>query len=99
MQIPQQPHQGFLLRFRACVAGCASVGCEATHVGHPDRVQVVVLAMRSRQFLRPAPFQRAVGRDHIMVSTVCPAQRPMVTGYIRHAEGTARPVGGTVHND
>ena len=59
----------------------------------------MVLAVRSHHLLRSARFNRAVCRNHIMVTAPYPAQRSVIAVDVCQAKGTARPIGGAVHND
>ena len=99
MQILQQTSQRTLLRIGSGVAGSLAVMVKSPHVSHPDRVSVMVFAMRPHHLFRPTRLNGAVGRNHIVVAAAYPSQRTMIAVDVRHPEGTARRVGGTVHNN
>ena len=99
MQIAQQLSQRDPLRLRAGVARCLAILGQPTHVGHADGVPVMVLAMCAHHLLRSSRLDSAVRRDHIVITAADPAERAMIAVDVRHAEGTARPVGGAVHDD
>ena len=99
MQILQQTSQRTLLRLGSGVAGSLAVMGKPTHVSHPDGVSVMVLAMRSHHLFRPSRLNGAVGRNHIVVAAAYPSQRTMIAVDVRHPQGTARPVGGAVHDN
>ena len=99
MQILQQTSQRNLLRLGPSVAGSTAVSSQSSHISHPDGVTVMVPAMRSHHLLRPARLNRSVRRNHVVVAAAYPAQRPMIAVDVLHAEGTARPVSGAVHNN
>ena len=99
MQFTQQPSQRTLLRFRSGVAGSLAVSGQTTYISHPDGVSVMVLAMRPYPLLRSARFNRPVRRNHVVITATAPTQRPMIAVDVLQAEGTARPVGGAVHNN
>ena len=94
MQIFQQTSQRTLLRIGSGVAGSLAVMGKSTHVSHPDRVSVMVFAMRPHHLFRPPRLNGAVGRNHIVVAAAYPSQRTMIAVDVRHPQGTARPVGG-----
>ena len=99
MQILQQTSQRTLLRRCSGVAGSLAVMGKPTHVSHPDRVSVMVLAVRPHHLFRPTRLNGAVGRNHIVVAAAYPSQRTMIAVDVRHPQGTARPVGGAVHDN
>ena len=99
MQILQQTSQRTLLRWCSGVAGSLAVTGKSTHVSHPDRVPVMVLAVRPHHPLWPTRLNGAVRRNHIVVAAPLPSQRTMIAVDVRHPQGTARPVGGAVHDN
>ena len=94
----QQTSQGNALRFRSRVHWL-SVRRQTAYVADAYRVPVVVLAMRPGHFFRPAGFDCPVRRDDVVVSAAYPAKGTVVAVDVRHSQGTARPVGGTVHDN
>ncbi len=99
MQILQQTSQRTLLRLGSGVAGSLAVSSKPSYVCHPDRVPVMVLAVRPHHFLWSSRLNGAVRRDNIMISTSAPSERTMIAVDVRHPKGTARPVGGAVHDN
>ena len=99
MQILQQTSQRTLLRWGSGVAGSLAVMGKPTHVSHPDRVSVMVLAVRPHHLLRSASLNGAVSRNHVVVAAAYPTQRTMIAVDVRHSQGTARPIGGAVHDN
>ena len=99
VQICQQLSQSHLLSLCTCILWSLPCCGQASDVTDPDGVGVVSSAVCSYPFLRPPHLNRAIGRNHIMVATAFPAQRSVVAIYIRHSEGTARPIGRAMHND
>ena len=99
MQLLKQPAQGHSLCLRTGITRSAALLGQSTHVSHPDGVSVMMLAVRSHHLLRSARFNRAIRRNHIMVSAPYPAQRSVIAVDVRQAKGTARPIGGAVHNN
>ena len=99
MQLLQQTSQRTLLRIGPGVAGSLAVSGQPSHVGHPDGMPVMVPAVRPHHLLRSAHLNGAVGRYHVVVTATLPSQLTMIAVNVRHPQGTARPVGGAVHND
>lgn len=60
---------------------------------------VMVLAMRTSFGFIPSCFDGSVCRNHVVIPTAFPAQRTVIAVDVFQAEGTARPIGGTVHDD
>ena len=106
MQILQQTSQRTLLCWGSGVAGSLDVSSQSTHVSHPDGVWVMVailqqgiIAMRPYHRLRPTLLNRSVRRNHIVIPAAIPLPRTMISVNVRQAEGTARSVGGAVHDN
>ena len=99
MQILQQTSQRTLLCLRTGIAGSLAVSSKPTHVSHTDRVSVMVLAMRPHHLFRPSRLNGTIGRNNIVVAAPLPSQGTMIAVDVRHPQGTARPVGGTVHDN
>lgn len=99
MQILQQTVQRTLLCLGSGVAGSLAVMGKPTHVSHPDRVPVMVFAMRPHHLFRPSHLNGTIGRNHIVVAAAYPSQRTMIAVDVRHPQGTARPIGGAVHDN
>lgn len=73
MQIYQQTSQRTLLFWGSGIARSLAVSGKPTHVSHPDRVPVMVFAMRSHHFFRPTRLNGAIGRNHIVVAAAYPS--------------------------
>ena len=99
MQILQQTSQRTLLCLGSGVAGSLAVMGKSTHVSHPDRVPVMVFAVRPHPLLRPTHLNGTIGRNHIVVAAAYPSQRTMIAVDVRHPQGTARPVCGAMHDN
>ena len=99
MQILQQTSQRTLLCLRSGVAGSLAVIGKPTHVSHPDRVPVMVFAMRPHHLFRPSHLNGTIGRNHIVVAASLPTERTMIAINVRHSQGTARLIGGAVHDN
>ena len=99
MQILQQTSQRTLLRLGSGVAGSLAVSSKSSHVCHPDRMPVMVLAMRPHHLLRSTCLNGAVRRNHVVVAAALPTQPTMIAVDVRHPKGTARPVGGAMHDN
>lgn len=98
VQIFEQATQGSPLRFSPRVRRHA-VRRQTADVAHPYGMPVMTLAMRPGHFIRPARFDGAICRNDIMITTAQPAAQAMTAVNIRHPQGTARPVGGAVHDN
>ena len=99
MQIYQQTSQRTLLCWGSGIARSLAVSGKPTHISHPNGVPVMVLAMRPHHLLRPARFNGPIRRNHVVVATANPAQVTVPPVDVRHSKGTARLVGGAVHNN
>ena len=99
MQILQQTSQRTLLRWGSGVAGRLAVSSQSPYVSHPDGVSVMVLAVRPHHLLRPTRLNGAVRRNHVVVAASLPTERTMIAINVRHSQGTARLVGGAVHDN
>ena len=99
MQILQQTSQRTLLCRGSGVAGSLAVSSKSSHVCHPDRMPVMVLAMRSHHLLWPPCLNGAVRRNHVVVAAALPTEAAMIAVDVRHPKGTARPVGGAMHDN
>ena len=99
MQILQQLLQCTLLLLSACVLWCLAVGSQTADIANAYGVAVVVLAVGTHLFLRPAQLNRPVSGNDIMIPASLPAQRPVVAVNVRHADSTPRPVGGAMHDN
>lgn len=60
---------------------------------------IMLLAMRSDFGFSPSSLNGSVCRNHVVIPAAFPSQRTVITVNVRKAEGTARPIGGTVHDD
>ena len=98
VKLLQQLAQGSPLGIRPGVSRF-SVYRQAADVTDSNRMTVMVLAMRSDFDFIPTRFDGSVCRNHIVIPTTFPSQRAMITVDVREAEGTARLVGGTVHDN
>ena len=74
MQSLQQCSQRTLLSLRSCVARSLAVTGKTSYIRHPDRMSVMIFAMRPDLFLRTSTLNSAVSRNHIMISTTLPTQ-------------------------
>ena len=99
MQILQQHPQRTFLCLSACVLWSLAVGSQAADIAHADTMAVVVLAMSTSHLLRSPMFNSPVGRNDIMIPATNPTKRTMIPVNVRHSNGTARPIGGAVHDD
>ena len=97
MQILQQTSQRTLLCLRSGVAMSLAVTGKTSNIRHPDRMSVMISAMRPDLFLRTSTLNSAVSRNHIVISTPLPAQRAVVAVDIRHSDSAARLIGGAMH--
>ena len=99
MQLFQQTSQRTFLCLGSGVAGSLAVSSQSPYVSHPDGMPVMVLAMRPHLLLRPTRLNGAVRRNHVVVPTSLPTERAMIAINVRHSQGTARLVGGAVHDN
>ena len=90
MQILQQTSQRTLLCLRSGVARSLAVTGKTSNIRHPDRMSVMIFAMRPDLFLRTTTLNSAVSRNHIVISTPLPAQRAVVAVDVRHSQCAAR---------
>ena len=94
----QQVAQGNALGIRSGVSRL-SVLRQSADVTDSNGMTVMFFAMCSNHFFGSACFNSSIRRNHVVIPTALPAQRTMVTVDVRKAKGTARPIGGTVHNN
>lgn len=80
------------------VGGIAQ-GIQPADVAHANRVAVVPTAVGAHLGESPPFLHRAIRGNHEMITTALPAQRAMIAVNVPQAEGTARPVGGAVHDN
>lgn len=99
VQFRKQPLQRILLRRSACVHGSLAVSSQPSDITHPDRMNVMVSAVRADNSLRPSNLDSAVSRNHIVITATLPSQAAMIAVDVRHPQGTARLVGGAVHDN
>ena len=99
MQLSQQAPQCILLRRRSRVHRALAVGSKSADIAHPYGMTVMVSAMSTDNSLRSSDFDAPVNRNHIMIAASVPAQRPVPAVYVSHPKGTARLVGGAVHDN
>ena len=99
MQLLQQTSQRMLLCLRSGVAGRLAVSSQSPYVSHPDGMPVMVLAMCPHHLLWPTRLNGAVCRNHVVVAATLPTERTMIAINVRHSQGTARLVGGAVHDN
>ncbi len=99
MQLTEQLSQCRLLRIGTGVAGSLAVTGKPSHICHVDGVTVMVSAMRPCHLFRSSNLDGPVRGNDIVVSATCPTVGTVVAVDVRHAEGTARPVGVAVHDD
>ena len=45
-----------------------------------------------------ARLNGAVSRNHVVVAAALPTQRTKIAVDVRHPKGTARPIGGAMHD-
>lgn len=98
MQVFEQTAQGKTLGFRPGVGRLTILG-QSADITHPDGVPVMARAVRSHHFFGSASFDGPVRGNHIVVATTYPAERTMVAIDVCHSKGTARLVGGAVHDN
>ena len=99
MQFTKQPFQRTLLCFRSGVTRSLAVTGKTSYICNTNRMSVMVLAMRTDLRLRSTPFNSAVGRNNIMISTTLPAQRAVVAVNVRHSQCAASAVSAAMHNN
>ena len=99
MQFLQQASQRTLLRWCSGVAGSLAVSGQSPYISHPDRVPVMVLAVRPHHLFRPPHLNGAVRRNHIVVAAPLPSSGTMIAVDVRHPQGASRPVGGAMHDN
>ena len=75
------------------------IGRQPADIAHPDAVTVMILAMRPYFGFVPSLFDGSVRRNHVVIPAALPAQRTVIAVDVRQAQGTARLVGGAVHDD
>lgn len=98
-QLIQQFPQRHFLSLRPGVARRLAIPCQSAHVCHTNGVTVMMPAVSTYSRLRSSHLHTSVHRNDIMITTSLPSHRAMPAVYIRHAKGTARPVGGAVHDN
>ena len=99
MQFTKQPFQRSLLCFRSGVTRSLAVTGKTSYICNTNRMSVMILAMRTDLRLRSTPFNSAVGRNNIMISTTLPAQRAVVAVNVRHSQCAASAVSAAMHNN
>ena len=99
MQFTKQPFQRTLLCFRSGVTRSLAVTGKTSYICNTNRMSVMILAMRTDLRLRSTPFNSAVGRNNIMISTTLPAQRAVVAVNVRHSQCAASAVSAAMHNN
>ena len=99
MQFLKQPSQRTLLCLRPCVARSLAVTGKTSYICNTNRMSVMIPAMRTDLFFRSTPFNSAVGRNNIMISTTLPAQRAVVAVNVRHSQCAASAVSAAMHNN
>ena len=99
MQFTKQPFQRTLLCFRSGVTRSLAVIGKTSYICNTNRMSVMILAMRTDLRLRSTPFNSAVGRNNIMISTTLPAQRAVVAVNVRHSQCAASAVSAAMHNN
>ena len=72
---------------------------KTSYICNTNRMSVMILAMRTDLRLRSTPFNSAVGRNNIMISTTIPAQRAVVAVNVRHSQCAASAVSAAMHNN
>ena len=98
MKLFQQSAQGDTLSIRPSVHWL-SVRRQPADVADSNRMAVMMPAMCSDHLFRSAGLDRPIRWNDIVIPAAYPAERTMVTVNVCHSEGTARPVGGAVHNN
>ena len=99
MQILQQGFESPLLRLYSGVTRSLAVSSKASDVCHTDGMGVVVLAVGTDLLFWSPHLNTAVNRNDIVVSASAPSEGTMIAVDVRHPKGTARPVGGAVHDN
>lgn len=99
MQFGKQPFQRKLLSRRTSIHRSLAVGSQSPDITNTDRMTVMVTAMRTDDSLRSSDLDSPVSRDDIMIPTPLPTKAAMIAVYVRHSQGTARLVGGAVHDN
>lgn len=99
MQFGKQPFQRKLLSRRPGIHRSLAVGSQSPDITNTDRMTVMVTAMRTDDSLRSSDLDSPVSRDDIMIPTPLPTKAAMIAVYVRHSQGTARLVGGAVHDN
>ena len=99
MQILQQHPQRTLLFLSACVLWSLAVGSQAADVANANAMAVVVLAVSTHLLFRTASLNTSVRRNDVVVATALPTKGTMIPVNVRHSKGTARPIGGAMHNN
>ena len=99
MQFTKQPFQRSLLCFRSGVTRSLAVTGKTSYICNTNRMSVMILAMRTDLRLWSTPFNSAVGRNNIMISTTLPAQRAVVAVNVRHSQCAASAVSAAMHNN
>ena len=99
MQFTKQPFQRTLLCLRSGVTRSLAVTGKTSYICNTNRMSVMILAMRTDLRLRSTPFNSAVGRNNIMISTTLPAQRAVVAVNVRHSQCAASAVSAAMHNN
>ena len=99
MQLLQQHSQCTLLCLSPSILWCLAIGSQAADIAYTDTVTVVVLAVGTHLLFRTASLNASVRRNHVMVTTAHPTEGTMITVNVRQTEGTARPIGGAVHDN
>lgn len=99
MQITEQLSQRNLLCIGTGIAGSLAVTGKPSHIRYADGVPVMVLAVRPNHFFRSSRLDSPVRRNYVVVAAAHPTERTVIAVDIRHPKGTARPIGGAVHNN
>ena len=98
MQVFEQTAQGMTLGFCPGVGWLTILG-KSADITHPNGVPVMILAMCPYHFFRSARFNRSICGNHIVIATTYLTKRTVVAINVCHSEGTARFVGGAVHDN
>ena len=98
MKLFEQTKQGDTLGFRAGI-GRLTFGGQASDVAYSNGVPVMALAVSPGHFFGSAGFDSPVRRDDVVIAASYPTERTMIAVNVCHPKGTARLVGGAVHDN
>ena len=99
IKFTKQTFQHTLLSLRSGVARSLAVNGKPSYICHTEGMAVMILAIRSNQYLWSPTLNGTVCGNHIVILTATPTERTVVTVNVRYSQCAARTACGAMYDN